>query len=350
MWRKKVIPCLNYLAGIDGASLQQSLTGDHLKYASIGALVLMTAMFAGLSSAYAVFTVFEKSWAAVFCGALWGFMILNLDRLLLATFPKCQRRWLQALHLGPRLLLALLIGITIAHPLMLRLFEAEILDQVRQDHTDVAIKMQRTRELADEKEQSNREQIGKQLAPETVAIQEATADVAAARSVWERCESDLREYASCEAAGTCRKVYSRTAAVCEQNRRELRRAQLVLTKAQHTRDEHAQQLWDSSRDRQAKADGVYQPPAEIGFPSYLKRSEALATITRTRPAAKETVLFVTALILLVEITPILITFILPADSLDTLNHETQIEFSLQARTLAKQRIAHITTPTGSLPS
>jgi hypothetical protein len=60
-------------------------------------------------------------------------MIVNIDRLMLATFPKCDPWFRQLLHATPRLVFAILIGVTIAHPLTLRLFEPEILDTIAEE-------------------------------------------------------------------------------------------------------------------------------------------------------------------------------------------------------------------------
>src|SRR5579859_395259 len=51
------------------------------KYTVIGTTILLTAAFAALSGTFAFHLVFESLTISVLLGLLWGFFILNLDRL-----------------------------------------------------------------------------------------------------------------------------------------------------------------------------------------------------------------------------------------------------------------------------
>lgn len=107
--------------------LLKQFPSEHSKYSGLGGVVLATFVLASLSSGYAVYSIFGNlGWTIVF-GLIWGLIIFNLDRFLVSTMRKygVSRRkqfWMTA----PRLLLALLIGLTIARPLELKIFEKEI--------------------------------------------------------------------------------------------------------------------------------------------------------------------------------------------------------------------------------
>lgn len=100
------------------------------KFAGIGGIVLFTAIFATLSAAYAMFTVFDNIWTAVGFGILWGLMIFNLDRYIVSSIKKTGTWWNQILMTIPRLILATFLGIIISKPLELKIFEKEVNKQL----------------------------------------------------------------------------------------------------------------------------------------------------------------------------------------------------------------------------
>jgi Domain of unknown function (DUF4407) len=114
--------------------LLKDCPSEHTKYAGLGGVLLATFVLAGLSSAYAMYSVFNNvSWAVAF-GVVWGLIIFNFDRFLVSTMRKygVSRRkqvWIAL----PRIALALLIGVTIARPLELKIFEKEIDVQVTEN-------------------------------------------------------------------------------------------------------------------------------------------------------------------------------------------------------------------------
>ncbi|HEY9044842.1 MAG TPA: DUF4407 domain-containing protein [Ohtaekwangia sp.] len=96
------------------------------KYAGIGATIFFTGIFAALSGAYALYTVFDNVWTATVFGILWGLMIFNLDRYIVSSMRKEGKTANELLIAAPRLLLAILISVVIAKPLELKIFEKEI--------------------------------------------------------------------------------------------------------------------------------------------------------------------------------------------------------------------------------
>lgn len=96
------------------------------KFAGIGATVFFTAVFAAISSSYALFTVFDRVWIAVSFGFVWGAMIFNLDRYIVSSMVKRGRAWSEFKLMLPRLALAVILAVVISKPLELKIFEKEI--------------------------------------------------------------------------------------------------------------------------------------------------------------------------------------------------------------------------------
>jgi hypothetical protein len=96
------------------------------KYAGIGGTVFFTGLLAAISGGYALWTVFNELWAALLFGLIWGLMIFNLDRYIVASMKKRERFMQEAWMALPRLVLAVLIAIVISKPLELQVFNKEI--------------------------------------------------------------------------------------------------------------------------------------------------------------------------------------------------------------------------------
>ena len=100
--------------------------GSIHQFIGIGGTVLFTAVFAGLSVGYALFTVFENIFTVIAVGIIWMLMIFNLDRYIVSTLKKREKFLSELKQAIPRLLLAVLIALVIAKPLELKIFEKEI--------------------------------------------------------------------------------------------------------------------------------------------------------------------------------------------------------------------------------
>jgi hypothetical protein len=119
----------NFLWWCSGAhqKILKEFPSEYSKYTGLGGVILATFVLAALSSGYAMFSVFGNwGWTIVFA-VVWGLIIFNFDRFLVSTMRKygVSRRkqfWMAV----PRILLALIIGLTIARPIELKIFEKEI--------------------------------------------------------------------------------------------------------------------------------------------------------------------------------------------------------------------------------
>ena len=119
----------NFLWWCAGAhqKLLKQYPSEHSKYSGLGGVLLATFVLATLSGGYAVHSVFNNWFWTIGFALIWGLIIFNFDRFLVSTMRKygvsrSKQIWMAV----PRLLLALLIGLVIARPLELKIFEKEI--------------------------------------------------------------------------------------------------------------------------------------------------------------------------------------------------------------------------------
>lgn len=113
-------------SGADRKLLGTCSEGEQTKFAGIGATVFFTAVMAWVAASYALYTVFDNVWPAVFFGFVWGLLIFNLDRFIVSTIRKRDRFGSELLQAAPRIVLAVIIAIVISKPLEIKIFEKEI--------------------------------------------------------------------------------------------------------------------------------------------------------------------------------------------------------------------------------
>lgn len=113
-------------SGADRNLLNTCSDGENTKFAGIGATVFFTAVMAFIASSYALFTVFDSIYPAIFFGIVWGLLIFNLDRFIVSTIRKRDSFWSEFMQATPRIILALIIAIVISKPLEIKIFEKEI--------------------------------------------------------------------------------------------------------------------------------------------------------------------------------------------------------------------------------
>jgi len=91
-----------FCSGADKNVLAQSPDIEQKKHRNIGAIVLLTAIFASLSGGYALFTIFDDLLTAAAFGLLWGVMIFALDRYLVSSMKKLWRLPLEGREVNER--------------------------------------------------------------------------------------------------------------------------------------------------------------------------------------------------------------------------------------------------------
>jgi len=126
-------------SGADTDILNDCSIGEQNKYAGIGATVFFTALMATIASSYALYTVFDNLYTAVFFGVIWGLLIFNLDRYIVSTIKKRDNILDELLQAMPRILLAVIIAIVISKPLELKIFEKEINQVLLEQKNDLTL-------------------------------------------------------------------------------------------------------------------------------------------------------------------------------------------------------------------
>jgi hypothetical protein len=126
-------------SGVDTDIVNGCSNGEQNKYAGIGATVFFTAIMAFIASSYALFTVFDNVYTAVFFGLVWGFLIFNLDRFIVSTIKKRDNFLDEFIQATPRISLAIIIAIVISKPLEIKIFQKEIETVLLKEKNEMAM-------------------------------------------------------------------------------------------------------------------------------------------------------------------------------------------------------------------
>lgn len=130
-----------WLSGAAAESLEACPAWERRKYVAFGATVLVPSLFALIAAAYAVGTLTDDWRIIAPVSLVWAFIIMTVDRALLATY-RAYQSWLRKLaQFSLRMVVAALMGITISHPLSLMLFRdtlSSVIEEDRQKEIEAA--------------------------------------------------------------------------------------------------------------------------------------------------------------------------------------------------------------------
>jgi len=111
-----------WLSGAGTETLETCPGWEQRKYVALGATVLVPCLFAFIACSYALSTL-TTNYAVIFpAAAVWSFIILAIDRALLASYRPFLSLPQKLAQFTLRFFVAILMGMTIAHPLVLLLF------------------------------------------------------------------------------------------------------------------------------------------------------------------------------------------------------------------------------------
>lgn len=122
-----------WLSGAGTETLEQCPNWEQRKYVAFGATVLVPCAFAFIACAYALSTLSSDPRIIYTVATVWSLIILTIDRALLAGYRPFQSWWRKLSQFALRLCVAILMGLTIAHPLVLLLFRATISSVIEED-------------------------------------------------------------------------------------------------------------------------------------------------------------------------------------------------------------------------
>lgn len=145
-----------WLSGAGSETLEQCPTWEQRKYVAFGATVLVPCAFAFIACAYALSTLTENPRVIYPVASVWAFIILTIDRALLASYRPYMSFFRKFSQFSLRLVVAVLMGITIAHPLVLLLFRDTISSVIEKDR---AAEIEVVRSGFDREKQKIRSQI-----------------------------------------------------------------------------------------------------------------------------------------------------------------------------------------------
>ena len=293
--------------------LLKQYPSEYAKYSGMGGVLLATFALATLSAGYAVYTVFGNIYWTIGFAFIWGLIIFNFDRFLVSTMRKygvsAATQWKLAL---PRFLLALLIGVTIARPLELKIFEKEI---------DVKVEQNRHIKMA-----LNDSTLQQENASAKQGAVNELARLNARKILLEDTLHQLQQAYVQEADGTggsgkrgIEKITRLKMDAYEATVKQFAPELLQLSTSLHYQDSllaSQQQILEQKRSR---FDSTLQ--TKVGF---LERNKALSDLSKEEPSVNNSVWLISLLIILIEIGPILSKLIMNVGPYDIALAQTEL--------------------------
>ncbi|GAB4091438.1 DUF4407 domain-containing protein [Flaviaesturariibacter terrae] len=309
------------------APLLKQYPSEGIKYSGLGGVLLATFVLAALSSGYAIYSIFEHlGWTIVFA-LVWGLIIFNFDRFLVSTMRKYgvsrRRQFLLAL---PRIVLALLIGVTIARPLELKIFEKEInVKMVENTHRKI---------------QRNDSLLQLETKTQVAAAEAERGRITARRAAIEDTLARLQNAYVQEADGTGGsgrrgiEQLTRLKMNAWQSAQAQFAPELALLATQlHTQDSLIASARAAVEEKRRGYEGT--AGANLGF---LERNKALSDLSNEESSVWWSTLLVSLLIILLETGPILSKLIMPVGPYDiALAREELLQMAASENDLFKGR-------------
>ena len=276
-------------------SILKRCPSDYNKYHGIGATIFFTGVFSAISAGYALYTVYQSYITSAIFAILWGMMIFNLDRYIVSGMRK-KNNIIKELGMAlPRIVLAVFIGIVIATPLELKLFESEI-------NAEIGMMQQETYKMQDDLLNKRYEADIKVVNDEIKLLRDKLSNADQERIVRTNealAEADGTGGSKIRAMGNIYKAKSKAAEKSEQD------YQLLYTEIKPMLDEQLTKL--DEIDQKKKDEMTTLSRASLtGFASRLK---ALHRLSEREEAIKIAGLFITILFLIIECSPILVKLI-----------------------------------------
>ncbi len=297
----------NFLWWCSGAheKLLKQFPSEHSKYSGLGGVLLATFILASLSAGYAIHTVFNNWLWTIGFAIIWGLVIFNFDRFLVSTMRKYgiskrKQYWMAV----PRLFLAVLIGLTIARPLELKIFEKEINVKMAENlhhkilNNDSLLNLENQQQIAVASEERQR------FTQRKLAIEDTL----------QRLQSAYVQEADGTGGSMQRGIENLT--------------RLKMDAYTRAREQYAPEL--ASLDRQIKSQDsimntsrasledkrkLYESTAAANM-GFLERNKALSDLSDEESSVFWTSLLISLLIILIEIGPVLSKLIMPIGPYD----------------------------------
>ncbi len=125
-----------WLAGAGSETLERCPNWEQRKYVALGATVLVPCAFAFIACSYALSTVTERTEVIYSVATVWAFIILSIDRALISGYRAYLSFSRKLSQFALRIVVAALLGVTIAHPVVLMLFRDTIHTLIENDRAE----------------------------------------------------------------------------------------------------------------------------------------------------------------------------------------------------------------------
>lgn len=125
-----------WLAGAGTETLERCPNWEQRKYVAFGATVLVPCAFAFIASSYALSTVTDRTEVIYGVATVWAFIILSIDRALISGYRAYLSFWRKLSQFALRIVVATLMGVTIAHPVVLMLFRDTITTLIENERAE----------------------------------------------------------------------------------------------------------------------------------------------------------------------------------------------------------------------
>lgn len=283
-----------FCSGAVGSILKRC-PSDLNKYQGIGATIFFTGVFSALAAGYALYTVFDSYLAATIFALVWGMMIFNLDRYIVSGMRKKSNFLKEVAMAAPRVVLAIFIGIVIATPLELKLFESEI-------NAEIGMMQQETYKVQDDLLKKRYEADFKVVNDEITLLRNklSSADTERTARVSEAlAEADGTGGSRIRAMGNIYKAKAKAADKAESD------YQALAADINPRLQTQLQKLETLEKDRNAQLSQLNRASL-TGFASRLK---AFNRLSDREEAIRMAGFFITLLFLLIECAPILVKLI-----------------------------------------
>ncbi len=273
---------------------------DSNRYSIVGMTVLTTWVFATAAWTYFFSTVTDSVWMALPLGLMMGFIILTIDRALIKSINRrMKNRWLPVVF---RVLLASVIGMFMAQPALLYLFKKEIKLQVTADNTNRLIANRQQLDSLYKQQKAGFNSEKNKLKEE---IQVKYADVQTAR------DNFLKET---DGSGGTGKVGIAAVAIAK-------RYEYLKLDSAYKLFVAGQQPKLNQLDSSLTAINVAVQQQEAGYAQYfndgfLTQIEALQHLLKDHPALQYRYYLLMAILLLIELMPLISKLLLPAGTYD----------------------------------
>ncbi len=305
------------------ATAEEDLLADCLvdqnRFAIIGLLVLGTWAFASLAWMYFFSTVVSQWWVAVMLGLFMGWIILQIDRALIKGIGGSSKQKITPIIV--RGILAISIGLFMAQPALLFLFDKEVKAQVSLDNE------KRKQSKLIEQEKNNQLERNRLVQIQKIAKEELNkrySEVANAR------EAFIRET---DGTGGSKKIGLKAIALTKQMAYEkLEEEYQVQKKELFPKIEYAESGLKTLDKKINEEQIVFQSLLNNGF---ITRIEALSHLVQGNNAVAFRYYLLVALLMLIELMPVIAKLLIPEGSYELkvqlrLEMEKQREYNNQA--------------------